>query len=185
MLHFKKVVVTGGYGFIGSALIRKLLKNTNVEIFNIDKMSPVSNSQSIDNLLSLNPSYKKRYYFFKTNIENYEEVNKVFTNISPDIVFHLAAESHVDRSIDNPLSFLNSNIIGTYNLIEVVRKYLKNKDCKNFRLIHISTDEVFGSLGAQGKFNELTPYQKGHSVLHDDYEASDNIEKLKSEGTND
>ena len=85
MLHFKKVVVTGGYGFIGSALIRKLLKNTNVEIFNIDKMSPVSNSQSIDNLLSLNPSYKKRYYFFKTNIENYEEVNKVFTNISPDI----------------------------------------------------------------------------------------------------
>ncbi len=158
MLHFKKVVVTGGYGFIGSALIRKLLKNTNVEIFNIDKMSPVSNSQSIDNLLSLNPSYKKRYYFFKTNIENYEEVNKVFTNISPDIVFHLAAESHVDRSIDNPLSFLNSNIVGTYNLIEVVRKYLKNKDCKNFRLIHISTDEVFGSLGAQGKFNELTPY---------------------------
>ena len=117
MNNFKKVVVTGGYGFIGSALIRNLLKNTNIEIFNIDKMSPVSNTQSIDNVLSLNPTYKKRYNFFKINIENYNELNKVFTSISPDIVFHLAAESHVDRSIDSPLSFLNSNIIGTYNLI--------------------------------------------------------------------
>ena len=162
MLHFKKVVVTGGYGFIGSALIRKLLKNTNVEIFNIDKMSPVSNSQSIDNLLSLNPSYKKRYYFFKTNIENYEEINKVFTNISPDIVFHLAAESHVDRSITDPRIFLQSNTIGTFNLLEASRNYwnqlpLNKKNL--FKFIHVSTDEVFGSLENEGRFSENSQYQ--------------------------
>ncbi len=158
MFNFKKVIITGGYGFIGSALIRNLLKNTNVEIFNFDKMGPVSDSQSIDNLLILNPSYQKRYKFFNFNLENFKKLDEIFNEISPDFVFHLAAESHVDRSIDNPLNFLNSNIIGTFNLIEVVRKYLKNKKSNNFLLLHISTDEVFGSLGKSGKFNESTPY---------------------------
>ena len=158
MFNFKKVIITGGYGFIGSALIRNLLKNTNVEIFNFDKMGPVSDSQSIDNLLILNPSYQKRYKFFNFNLENFKKLDEIFNEISPDFVFHLAAESHVDRSIDNPLNFLNSNVIGTFNLIEVVRKYLKNKKSNNFLLLHISTDEVFGSLGKSGKFNESTPY---------------------------
>ena len=158
MFNFKKVIITGGYGFIGSALIRNLLKNTNVEIFNFDKMGPVSDSQSIDNLLILNPSYKKRYKFFNFNLENFKKLDEIFNEISPDFVFHLAAESHVDRSIDNPLNFLNSNVIGTFNLIEVVRKYLKNQKSNNFLLLHISTDEVFGSLGKSGKFDERTPY---------------------------
>ena len=158
MFNFKKVIITGGCGFIGSALIRNLLKNTNVEIFNFDKMGPVSDSQSIDNLLTLNPPYQKRYKFFNFNLENFKKLDEIFNEISPDFVFHLAAESHVDRSIDNPLNFLNSNVIGTFNLIEVVRKYLKNKKSNNFLLLHISTDEVFGSLGKSGKFDESTPY---------------------------
>jgi len=158
MFNFKKVIITGGCGFIGSALIRNLLKNTNVEIFNFDKMGPVSDSQSIDNLLTLNPPYQKRYKFFNFNLENFKKLDEIFNEISPDFVFHLAAESHVDRSIDNPLNFLNSNVIGTFNLIEVVRKYLKNKKSSNFLLLHISTDEVFGSLGKSGKFDESTPY---------------------------
>ena len=158
MFNFKKVIITGGCGFIGSALIRNLLKNTNVKIFNFDKMGPVSDDQSIEKLLSLNPKYKERYYFFKFNLENFKKLDEIFNEISPDLVFHLAAESHVDRSIDNPLNFLNSNIIGTFNLIEVVRKYLKNQKSTDFRLLHISTDEVFGSLGKSGKFKEETPY---------------------------
>ena len=158
MFNFKKVIITGGCGFIGSALIRNLLKNTNVEIFNFDKMGPVSDSQSIDNLLTLNPPYQKRYKFFNFNLENFKKLDEIFNEISPDFVFHLAAESHVDRSIDNPLNFLNSNVIGTFNLIEVVRKYLMNKKSNNFLLLHISTDEVFGSLGKSGKFDESTPY---------------------------
>ena len=105
MFNFKKVIITGGCGFIGSALIRNLLKNTNVEIFNFDKMGPVSDSQSIDNLLILNPSYQKRYKFFNFNLENFKKLDEIFNEISPDFVFHLAAESHVDRSIDNPLTF--------------------------------------------------------------------------------
>ena len=158
MFNFKKVIVTGGCGFIGSALIRNLLKNTNARIFNFDKMGIVSDSQSINNLLNSNPEYQKRYEFLKLNLENYTKLFEIFNDISPDIVFHLAAESHVDRSIDDPLNFLNSNIVGTYNLIESVRKYLKLSKTNNFRLIHISTDEVFGSLGKTGKFNEKTRY---------------------------
>ncbi len=158
MFNFKKVVVTGGCGFIGSALIRNLLKSTNARVFNFDKMGLVSDSQSINTLLKSNPEYQNRYDFFELNLENYTKLSEIFNEISPDIVFHLAAESHVDRSIDNPLNFLNSNIVGTYNLIETVREFLKVKQTNNFRLIHISTDEVFGSLGKSGKFNEKTRY---------------------------
>ncbi len=158
MFDFKKVIITGGCGFIGSALIRNLLNNTDVKIFNFDKMGPVSDDQSIKKLFRLNPEYQERYNFFKLNLENLKKLDEIFNEISPDVVFHLAAESHVDRSIDNPLNFLNSNIIGTYNLIEVVRKYIKNQKSNNFRLLHISTDEVFGSLGKNGKFNEESPY---------------------------
>ena len=158
MKNFKKILITGGYGFIGSALIRNLLKNSDVQVFNIDKYSSVSDSESIEEILEIDINIKNRYKYFNLDICNYSKLDEAFNKINPDLVFHLAAESHVDRSIENPSQFLNSNIIGTYNLIEIARKYLKNNQDNKFRLLHISTDEVFGSLEENGKFNELTPY---------------------------
>ena len=158
MNNFKRILVTGGYGFIGNALIRKLLKDTDSEIFNIDKFGIVSNDQSIKSVLGDNQKYNKRYSYYNIDLFDFSLLKSIFFKIKPDLVFHLAAESHVDRSIEDPKQFLNSNIIGTYNLIEITREYLKSDYPKNFRLLHISTDEVFGSLGESGKFNEVTPY---------------------------
>ena len=158
MTKFKKILVTGGYGFIGSALIRRLLEKSNNEVINIDKFSLISDDQSIIDILEKNINIKKRYKFFNIDLCNFSLLEATFNKIKPDLVFHLAAESHVDRSIENPSQFLNSNIIGTYNLIEVTRKYLKSNRIGNFKLIHVSTDEVFGSLDKNDKFNELTRY---------------------------
>ena len=156
--RFPRVLVTGGAGFIGSCLIRNLLKTTKSKIFNLDKLSYSSDLTSIYSTIQKYQIDQKRYEDLHVNLENVNDLNKVIKISDPDLIFHLAAESHVDRSIDNPLNFINSNIVGTYNLIESVRKYLKLNKTNNFRLIHISTDEVFGSLGKSGKFNEKTRY---------------------------
>lgn len=158
MINEKKILVTGGYGFIGSCLIRKLLTETNSYIFNLDKFGIISDDNSINEILDSGEYLKDRYKFFKVDLSDFESTENIINSIKPDLVFHLAAESHVDRSIDNPFQFINSNIIGTYNLLEIIRKYLKKNIIDDFKLLHISTDEVFGSLPEIGKFHESTPY---------------------------
>ena len=152
-----KIIVTGGLGFIGSALIRYLINKTNNKILNIDILSKVSMPEALEGL-----NKSKNYKFLKLNIVNKVKIENAITKFSPDLVFHLAAESHVDNSITSPLDFIKSNIVGTFNLLESCRKYLKRKPSKltKFRLIHISTDEVYGSLKIKQKaFDEKSQYQ--------------------------
>ncbi|WP_443643431.1 dTDP-glucose 4,6-dehydratase [Candidatus Levibacter sp. Uisw_134_01] len=140
----KKILVTGGAGFIGSALIRHIIQNTQDSVVNVDKLTYAGN---LKNLPEVDSSI--RYFFEKIDICDKIELKRVFAEHKPDMVMHLAAESHVDRSINNPYSFIETNIIGTYTLLEVVRFYwqeLKEKKKKDFRFLHVSTDEVYGDL---------------------------------------
>jgi len=159
--HYR-VLITGGYGFIGGNLIRKLLLNSSLKIFNVDKLGYASDQCAINNLLSnMKSEEKKRYKFFHVNLCNSKEVEELVNSVKPDLVFHLAAESHVDRSIQSPSDFIDSNIIGTFNLLYSVRKLFESfsdKDQNKFKLIHVSTDEVFGTLGLKGRFSEISPY---------------------------
>tara|TARA_Y200000002_G_C22641921_1_gene647393 strand:- start:328 stop:1404 length:1077 start_codon:yes stop_codon:yes gene_type:complete len=153
----KKFLITGGAGFIGSALIRHIIKTTNHRVVNIDKLTYAGNLQSLT--LVENDS---KYTFEHVDICNITEVSRVLNEHEPEIVIHLAAESHVDRSIDGPGEFIKTNIIGTYVLLEKVLKYWNNLDRNkknNFRFLHVSTDEVFGDLnGTNDLFTEKTPY---------------------------
>ena len=157
---YKKILITGGLGFIGSALIFRLLKNTNTKIFNIDKLVQKSNFLSVNKQFS---HYgKSRYQFLNIDLKDNLNLKKVFKEYDPDIVFHLAAESHVDRSIESPRNFLESNVIGTFNILESSLTYFNNLSLdrkSNFKFLHISTDEVFGSLGETGLFNERSNYK--------------------------
>ncbi len=152
-----KIIVTGGAGFIGGTLIRKLLKQKKYLIYNIDKLGYASDLSWINS----SKYDQSQHHFLKIDLRNKEILEKTVKEIEPNLIIHLAAESHVDRSIDNPLNFLESNIIGTFNLLEASRAYWeKTSDIKKkfFRFIHVSTDEVFGSLGLDGKFDENTKY---------------------------
>ena len=153
----KNILVTGGAGFIGSAVIRYLINETNNNVLNVDKLTYAGNLES---LASVNDN--PRYQFLHADICDKVAMTKAFDDFEPDIVMHLAAESHVDRSIDGPMDFIQTNIIGTYTLLEVARNYWQNlaEDKKSrFKFHHISTDEVYGDLeGTDDLFTESTPY---------------------------
>ena len=147
----KKIVVTGGSGFIGSNLVNYLLEKKYF-VINIDKLTYSSNSYNLKNKNS------KNFKFFKADINNQKITTKIFLKYKPVAIFNLAAETHVDRSIDSPKNFIHSNILGVYNLLEVIRKLNKKKNI--IKLIHISTDEVYGDiLKKKMRSNENFPYQ--------------------------
>lgn len=151
-----KIMITGGAGFIGSAVTRYYIQNTSYEVLVIDRLTYAGN------LASLNPVVKdSRFSFAKIDICNKLLIDKIFEDFKPDVVLHLAAESHVDRSIDGPSDFIQTNIVGTFNILEsslIYWRKLSRDQQKQFKVIHISTDEVFGSLGASGFFREDTAY---------------------------
>jgi dTDP-glucose 4,6-dehydratase len=151
-----KVLVTGGAGFIGSALVRMLISDTDVEVVNVDKLTYAGNLASLT-LVAKN----SRYRFIKADICDRPVMVDLFEGVKPDVVIHLAAESHVDRSIDGPAAFIETNIVGTYTLLDVARAYwsdLSPRRKESFRFHHVSTDEVFGSLGRDGRFTEASQY---------------------------
>ena len=157
-----RVLITGGAGFIGSNVIRKFLKYSDCIIFNLDKLSYASNINSIHKYLkSKDDASSLRHNLLKIDLSNFSEVDSAVRYANPDFVLHLAAESHVDRSIQNPKHFIESNIFGTFNLLESIKRHYINLNSKRkelFRFLHISTDEVYGSLDNIGSFNELTRY---------------------------
>jgi dTDP-glucose 4,6-dehydratase len=152
-----KILVTGGAGFIGSALIRYLIQNTNDQVVNVDKLTYAGNLESL-----VSVSRSERYAFERVDICNRNEIERVFAQHQPDAVMHLAAESHVDRSIDGSAVFIQTNIVGTYTLLEAARQYWQQLDearKNHFRFHHISTDEVYGDLeDPEDLFTEQTPY---------------------------
>lgn len=162
----KRVLVTGGAGFIGGAVVRRLLLESDATVFNLDKMGYASDLTSIRNTIAEiasrgEVSVESRHQLLQVDLADAEATQKAFAAADPDLVMHLAAESHVDRSIEGPAAFIESNLIGTFNLLQASRIHfdqLEEKRKLNFRFHHISTDEVFGSLGATGKFSETTPY---------------------------
>lgn len=151
-----KVIVTGGAGFIGSALIRYLIRETDAEVLNLDKLTYAGNLASLSEI-----DKSPRYHFSRTDICDAGAVSKLFREFCPDAIMHLAAESHVDRSIDGPLEFVRTNVMGTATLLNAATEYwrtLAEDKRASFRFQHISTDEVYGSLGPTGLFTEKTPY---------------------------
>lgn len=149
-------LITGGAGFIGSALCRYLINNTNHKVINIDKLTYASNLRSLEDI-----SENDRYFFKEVDICNTKKISNIFKTHRPDFVMHLAAESHVDNSISAPINFINSNILGTYSLLEAAREYFYSLDSlkqSQFRFHHISTDEVYGDLGKDGLFTEDSSY---------------------------
>ncbi|MBU1308760.1 MAG: dTDP-glucose 4,6-dehydratase [Gammaproteobacteria bacterium] len=152
-----KVLLTGGAGFIGSAVVRHIIGETQASVVNVDKLTYAGNLGSVASVAD-----NARYSFAQVDICNRTELERVFATHQPDVVMHLAAESHVDRSIDGPAAFIETNIVGTYTLLEVARSYWNGLDVARkaaFRFHHISTDEVFGDLhGTDDLFTETTPY---------------------------
>ena len=158
----RRVLVTGGAGFIGGAVVRRLLRESDAIVFNLDKMGYASDLTSIEEVLTrLGDGAEQRHVLQKVDLIDAKAVREAVQMADPDLVMHLAAESHVDRSIAGPGVFIESNVIGTYNLLQAVKEHvdgLTGERRENFRLHHISTDEVFGSLSAEGRFSEITPY---------------------------
>lgn len=149
-----RLMVTGGAGFIGSAVVRQAIAAGD-EVLNVDKLTYAANPENIANVAD-HPNYQ----FSESDICDMDEMARLMNQFKPDCVMNLAAETHVDRSIDGPGAFIQTNIVGTYSLLEAARNFSKSDDApKGFRFHHISTDEVFGSLGPTGEFTEDSPYQ--------------------------
>lgn len=151
-----RVLVTGGAGFIGSAVCRQLIEHYGASVIVMDCLTYASN------LRSLEPVAKRPgFHFVRVDIRNHDDVTAAFERYEPDAVIHLAAETHVDRSITGSAAFVETNVIGTYNLLEASRRYLDGADRSRrdrFRFVHVSTDEVYGSLDASGQFSEMSRY---------------------------
>ena len=151
-----KIIVTGGAGFIGSAVVRHLIRETSAYVVIVDKLTYAANLSSLEAV-----SDSPRYKLIQADICDMDAMREVFKTEAPDCVMHLAAESHVDRSISGSRAFIETNILGTYNLLEATREYLESTAAdvtRGFRFLHVSTDEVYGSLAADGLFTETTSY---------------------------
>ena len=152
-----RILITGGAGFIGSAVVRHILENTEHEIINIDALTYAGNLETLPGAED-----SARYQFSHTDICDFPAIQAIFQSFRPDAVMHLAAESHVDRSIDGPGQFIQTNVVGTYNMLEAAREYwqsLEKPAAETFRFHHISTDEVYGDLfGTEALFTENTSY---------------------------
>jgi dTDP-glucose 4,6-dehydratase len=150
-----RIIVTGGAGFIGSAVARHLIKHSEHEVLVLDKLTYAGNLTSLASV-----EHHDRYHFSRTDICDRSAVTHAFASFEPDAVMHLAAESHVDRSIDGPAEFINTNVVGTYVLLEAALAYWRKLGTRaqHFRFHHISTDEVYGALTADGRFTEDTRY---------------------------
>ncbi len=153
----RKLIVTGGAGFIGSAYIRKVIAETDWQVVNLDKLTYAANLESLAAVAS-----DRRYRLAKLDICDRAGVDALLRAEQPDAIVHLAAETHVDRSIDGPAAFIQTNLVGTFTLLEAAARYydsLKGEQRAGFRFHHVSTDEVFGSLGTTGAFTEDSPYR--------------------------
>ncbi|OWV62402.1 dTDP-glucose 4,6-dehydratase [Rhizobium sp. N122] len=151
-----RILVTGGAGFIGSALVRHLVSEIGAEVLNVDTLTYAGNLESLKSVESA-PNYQ----FLRADICDHARMQEAFASFRPEIVMHLAAESHVDRSISGAADFIQTNIVGTFSLLDAARHYWDGLDVRRksaFRFLHVSTDEVYGSLGDEGLFEETTPY---------------------------
>ena len=152
----RSVVITGGAGFIGSNLVRYALAHTSARIVVVDKLTYAGSLLNLEQ-----PLTDRRVSFVRADIADREAMTRVFGDHQPDAILNLAAETHVDRSIDGPRPFIETNVVGTFVLLETARAYLGTADAagrERFRFLHVSTDEVYGTLGASGQFSEQTPY---------------------------
>ena len=167
-----KILVTGGCGFIGANLVRHLVGESDHDVVNLDKLTYAGNPQSLADIAD-----SDRYEFLQADIADHQQCREAIESAQPDAIMHLAAESHVDRSIDGPADFVNTNVVGTFNLLDNSLQYFKQLPAdrqESFRFLHVSTDEVYGSLGDTGSFSETTPYDP-HSPYSATKAASDHL----------